>query len=305
MPTINMARSYREANENGLAGAESAPVELCEHIGQTISPATEEEVTIGAFWSRQLRNIALICDRDVRAQFLSPRYAILQTAIVAGACTVTYTGDLSDIIEAGDVIRVEGTVADDGEYQVETCVEAGGVTTITLTTGHTWPVGGGGAVGTLAKIMSRQLWGVAYPIATAAVGPPGVLTLAGNLTDVFHAGDYFICDNSTNTPPGKDGLWGPIDTVVFAAGVTTITLEAGVAFLDATNDGDITRVTTAIVVPSGDEFLWSRESGLNNPFEVPAAYTVLRDYVAFCMVDNVHATLEAVFEGRIGKDSLP
>ena len=302
--TINNIRTSRRGSESGLSGTESIEVENVGIPDQAISAATEEQTALGAFKDSQLQSISLICDQAVEAQFLGVRYAILQTAIVAGANTVTHTGDLREEIYVGDIIRVEGTVADNGLYVVEVIGFAAGDTTITLATGELWPAGGGGAVGTLARVASKQLWPTAYLIGTAALGPPGVLELAGNFTDVFTDGCYILIDNSTNTPPGKDGIW-LVATVTYLAGVTTLTLPAGVAFGDATNDGDVSLVRPAFLLAANIPLLWSWEGGTNNPFQHPApsAYDVDRGDVSFCMVNNETA-VTANFAGRIATNAI-
>jgi len=310
MPTENLTRTYRRGSETGLSGSEAIVVENGLNLDQTISASTEEEVT-AAFTARLLRSIMIVCDTAVPVEFLETRYAILQTA-AAAPDTVTFTGDLTGEIRDGDLIRVEGTVADDGRYQVEGVAVGAGTTTITLADGNVWPVAGGGAVGTFAKIASQNRVGHIYDIATATAATD-VLTITGDITDQIAAGDFILINDST----GNDGIWS-VTLVTELAGVTSITvteyndIAVPVGIADNTNDGNIQKVWPYINLAANLPFMWSRDQGLQNPFiqtyydEVANVWFEfdidLGDVVAI-MVDNTGTASAAAFDGRIGYNS--
>jgi hypothetical protein len=245
-------------------------------------------------------------------QFLGVRYAILQT--VAGPPgTVTFTGDLTDEIFIGDLIRLEGTVADDGVYLVDTVAFGAATTTITLALGQDIPAGAGGAVGTFARVCNQQILGYQYDIATATAAT-GVLTVLGDISDKFAAGDWLRITSST----GNDGLWEIATVTTDGPPVTTTTITvidraAGNTLPDNTDDGDIQRVNPFFELAANVPFLWSVDSGQRNPFHphgvdpvtliLPEVYNAFRGDVAYCMVDNAGA-LAANFSGRIAKNAI-
>lgn len=307
MSTINVTRSMRRENESGLTGAEAVEVENCETPEQVISAGVEEQTAMGAFKDHQLKALSLLCDQDVTAQFLGIRYPILDLNVV-GPDTITYTGDLTEMIFEGDLVRIEGTVADDGLYWVTLVAFGVGVTTITIADGIPWPAGGGGAVGTFARVPSFQRIGYIYDIATATLAT-GALTITGDVSDVFAAGDEIIITGST----GNDGYWELLSVTTDGPPVTTTTLTVvGAALRDNTNDGDLYKVRAGIKLTANVPFLWTYESGIQNPFIHPGAagvagdpayYFADRGDVAFCIVNN-EGTVNANFDARIGLDAI-
>jgi hypothetical protein len=304
--TINITRSLREENDSGITGSEAVEVQNNQTPSQTISAGVEEEVAFGAFKDHQLRSLSLLSDQDVAAQFLGVRYAILATA-AAAPDTVTHTGDLEQEIFSGDIIRLEGTVADDGEYEVASVTEAAGTTTIILTDGNLLPAGGGGAVGTLARICSVHEISYGYTVATVTLAT-GVITYTGNLTDIFAVDDLLHMTGST----GNDGIW-LITAVTYAAPTTSITVvdvnDAG-ALPDNTDDGEISLLRTAFALPATVPLLWSLEGGMPNPFMrpmqasgTPLLFNEFRGDVIHCMVNNAGA-VNAVFRGEIGINAI-
>ncbi len=298
--TMNLTRASRRQNEEGIAGAEAVTVENVGIPDQVISAATEEQTAMGAFKDHQLQTLALLADQDVKAQFLGVRYPITDLLLNAAASdSITHAGDLTNMFRPGDVVRIEGTVADDGIYLLAVVV-AGELTL----EDQTWPVGAGGAVGTFARVCSMQFLSYVYAIATAAV--TGVITVAGDVSDKFIAGGKVIIETST----GNDGIWD-VDTVTTdgpPVTTTTLTLNGG-SLPDATNDGSIEVVRDAIALTANVPYLWSVESGMYNPFFGPfllqtlmPVFNVDRGDVSHCMVNNAGAT-NANFDGRIGTDA--
>jgi len=310
---INITRTLRVENESGVTGSEAEAVNSADILEQLITAASEEQTAMGAFKDHQLQALSLSLDVDGSAQFLGVRYPVLQT--VAGPPgTITYTGDLEQEIYPGDIIRLEDMPAagDDGLYQVATVVEAAGTTTITLANGQDIATAGGGAVGTLARVCSRQNMGYAYTAVTVTAAS-GAITFTGDLSDKFAAGDWITINNST----GNDGVW-QITSVTYAAPTTTIIVEtkAGANTLpDNTNDGVFQKIEMEITLAASVPYLWSIEGGLQNPFIHPntlnatdiigPTYDADRGDVAYCMV-TVDGTTNGNFSGRICTDpALP
>jgi hypothetical protein len=313
MPVENLTRIYRRANDPGLSGSEAITVEVGVDLDQTISASTEEEVT-QAFWADRVQTISMLCDQAVEVQALETRYAILDLNVV-GPDTITYTGDISDRFFDGDLVRIEGTVADDGIYQVEGVAFGAGTTTITMADGNIWPTGAGGAVGTFSRIATQQRMGYHYDIATATAAT-GIITIAGDVSDIFAVGDKCIIDDST----GNDGIWEI--TVVTTDGppvtTTSITLieyndTATATILDNTNDGNVIKVRSGIELTADVPFLWSYDSGIQNPFiqnfpdfalGVNFQYNANRGSIVALMVDNTGTATSAAFDGLIGTNSV-
>ncbi|HUT93313.1 MAG TPA: hypothetical protein VMY37_27865 [Thermoguttaceae bacterium] len=303
--TCTLGRSFRHENESGITGSRAEEVNGVDHLDQIVSAGAEEQLAMGLFKDHQLQAMGLLSDKDAEAMFLGVRYAILDLNVV-GPDTITYTGDLEQEIFAGDLVRVEGTVADDGLYHVTLVAEAIGVTTLTIGDGVAWPVGAGGAVGTFARVASFQRIGYTYDIATATLAT-GAITYAGDLTDKFAAGDEIVIVNST----GNDGYYTLL-TVTELAGVTTLTV-VGAALADNTNDGDFYKVRAAIKLSANEAYLWGVESGLPNPFIGPPLalttpgdcpyFNATRGDVAYCMV-NVPGAVNAQIDGRIAIDPI-
>jgi len=303
MTVINMTRSSRIANETGISGSEAMDVDNTSALDQQISASTEEEVT-ELFQAYDLQSLSMICDQAVEVMVLETRFAILQTANAAPS-TITHTGDLEQEIFVNDLIRVEGTVADDGVYLVDIVNEAAGTTTISLALGNTFPVAGGGAVGTVCKIASAHRQGYSYTIATAAV--TGVITITGDVSDKFAIGDFVRINSST----GNDGFW-EITAAVTTDGppvtTTTLTLNSGV-LPDATNDGVIEWAAAAFSLAANTPFLWSIDGGLQNPLVNPeqngisALWNTSRGNIVAFMVDNTATAIAAQFDARIGINS--
>ncbi len=303
--TINVTRSAREENDSGITGSEAIAVENNQTPSQTISAGVEEEVAFGAFKDHQLQSLALVCDQDVEAQFLGLRYPILDLNVV-GPDTITFTGDLEQEIFSGDLVRIEGTVADDGVYLVTGVVLALGDTTLTIADGIPWPAGGGGAVGTFARVASQQRIGYQYAIATATLAT-GALTVAGDISDKFADGDEILISDST----GNDGYWVLLTVTTDGPPVTTTTLTVvGAALPDNTNDGQFHKVRASIHLTATVPFLWTLNSGIQNPFTHPPVDSIafdgqsplfneFRGDVVVCMVDNASA-VNATFRGEIG-----
>jgi hypothetical protein len=304
MATENITRTYRRGSETGLSGSEAIIVETGQNIAQTITLSSEEEVTV-SFTVHLLQSIMLLCDQLSSVQVLETRFNILQT-VSGPPGTITHTGDLEQEIFAGDLVRLEDmpTAGDNGVYLVVTVVEGAGTTTITLENGQDIPTAGGGAVGTVSRVASKQVIGYAYTIATAAV--TGVITVAGDISDKFSDGDLAIISGST----GNDGIW-PVTTVATdgpPVTTTTLTLNAG-TLPDATNDGTIMLVRDSIELAANTPFLWSINSGVQNPFIGPAQaqgdaplFNTSRGFVVALMVTN-DATAAAAFQARLGTNS--
>ena len=306
---INVTRSMREGFDTGIVGSEVVVVENNQTPSQTISAGVEEEVAFGAFKDHQLQSLALICDQDVEAQFLGLRYPILDLNVV-GPDTITYTGDLEQEIFSGDLVRIEGTVADDGVYLVTGVVLALGDTTLTIADGIPWPAGGGGAVGTFARVASQQRIGYQYEIATATLAT-GALTVAGDISDKFADGDEILISDST----GNDGYWVLLTVTTDGPPVTTTTLTVvGAALPDNTDDGQFHKVRKAFILAATEPLVWSINQGLQNPFihppvesiafeGQPPTFNEFRGDVAVCMVNNA-GTVNAAFRGEIGINAI-
>jgi len=291
--TISMTRTHRLENAEALSGTESIVVEGFPGNSQEISPNTEEDTAWGAIVARQLKALTMRCDQDVSAQFLGVRYAILDT--VTAARTITFAGDVSDIIEPGDILRLEGTVAQDGLYEVLTAAGAA-PTTITLTTVHTNLDNAAGAVGTFAKVMSRQRYHIRYTTATM-VAATGVVTFAGDLSDVFAAGDYMRIVNGTD----NNGIVLIDSVATDGPPVTVTTFIVNGGALEDNLVGEFQKIRPAIQLIANVPYMWSVEGGQNNPLESEALHTALRGDVAVLAVNNETA-VAASFEMRAGTD---
>lgn len=307
--TINITRALRVENEAGIVGAEAETVNGADIFSQVVSAGTEEQTAMGAFKDHQLQALALQCDVAAEAQFIGVRYAILAT--VAGPPgTITYTGDLTAFIFPGDLVRVEGTVGNDGVYLAVTVVFAVGVTTITLDNGQSM-AGAEGVIGTVSRVCSKTLIGYAYACLATVLGT-GAITFTGNVTDKFAAGEYLVINGTV----ANDGYWY-IMSVTFAAGVTTIivsdpNLAVPVAGLPATEGavGTFTKCQAFIPLAANVPFLWSIRGGLQNPFlgpdsavDVSPIFGANRGDVAYCMV-NVPGTVNGNFGGRVCLDPI-
>ena len=311
--TINLTRRMAEENESGLSGAEAAEVENVGSPDQEISAGTEEQTAMGAFKDHQLQAMSLLCDQAVTAQFLGVRYPILATT-VGPPGTITFTGDLEQEIFANDLVRVEGTVGNDGIYLVDEVVEAVGVTTITLENGHAM-VGAEGIVGTVARIASHKLLSYAYPVTSTTLGT-GAIVITGDVSNVFAAGDYLTLQDTV----ANDGLWYIMSVTTDGPPVTITTIIVSdpniavpVGALPATEGavGHISRCRPAFKLAANVPFLWSIEGGLPNPFwqaidlvaaETPI-YNEFRGDVAYCMVNN-EGLLAANFQARIATNAI-
>jgi len=311
MATQNLTRSYRDANEAGLSGAEAIEVENVGKPDQIVSAGAEEQLALGAFKDHQLQCMALLSDQDVTAQFLGLRYAVNQTA-AGEPGTIDVLGDLEQEIYIGDIVRLEDMpdAGDNGMYFVDDIAELAGTTTITLGDGQEIPTAVGGAIGTVARVACVQKMTYEYTMATA-VAITGVITVTGNVTDVFEAGGWLIVRESG----GNDGLW-EIHSVDYVAPTTTIVVNdrQGTQTLPAGTTGVIASVRPFIELAANVSFLWSRESGLYNPFHqntndptggvaIPRVYDVDRGDVAFCMVNNP-GTVNANVDIRIGTNAV-
>ncbi len=299
--TINNTMSSRVEAATALAGSEALSVENVQQPDQTISAGVEEQTALNAFKDHQMQSLLVRSTRVVAAQFLGLRYAILDLNVV-GPDTITFTGDLTEIFQDGDLVRIEGTAVDDGIYQIEGVVFAVATTTLTLADGNLWPGGAGGAVGTFARVCSHQRIGRPYDIFTATLAT-GIITIAGDVSNVFAVGDFVTIDDST----GNDGVWEI--TVVTTDGppvtTTSITLieatDAAVATIpDNTNDGNVIKVRPAFKLTANIPIFWTIDSGIQNPFTQVHPDFVVGGYeisqyndnigdVAFCMVDNAGA----------------
>lgn len=313
--TINITRHGRVENGPVLSGSEALSVENEQSPSQTISAGVEEQTALAAFKDHQMESMVLRSNQDVAAQFLGVRYAILELDTVPDI--ITFTGDLTNIFRPGDIVRIEGTATgDEGLYQIELVAEAIGVTTLTLTSGQRWVAGGGGAVGTFARVCSHQRMGYPYDIATATAGT-GIITIAGDVSDVFAVGDFCTIDDST----GNDGLWEITVVATDGPPVTTTSLtlvdatdSAGLTIPDSTADGNVIKVRPAIELTANVPFLWTYESGIQNPFtqvwpdfvapgfEISQYNEFIGD-VSFCMVNNAGAD-DALFEAIIGLNAI-
>ncbi len=305
MPVINETRALRVANEAGISGASATEVEGVITLDQVISAGVEEELAMGAFKDHQMQNISLVSDQDVDVQFLGVRYAVLQT-VSGPPGTITHTGDLTQEIFEGDLVRLEDmpTAGDDGIYMVNAIAFGAGTTTITLENGQDIPTAGGGAVGTVARVASLQILGYAYGVLTTVAGT-GVITVTGDVTDKFAAGDALVISGSV----ANDGYW-VIDSVTETGGVTTLIVNGGTLPASSGVSGQFVRVGAGFSLAANEPMLWSINGGTQNPFIHPEVnpsdgllYNTFRGDVAHCMVDNAGAT-NANFDGRIGTNAI-
>ncbi len=299
--TITATQSNRVGNEAGVTGSSSFTAEVAPILEQTVSAGTEEEVT-SSFADHTLQSAAMSCDQDAVVQALSTRYAI--TGGVAGPPGTIITGgdDLTGIVFPGDLVRIEGSTGVDGVYQVETVTAVAGGT-ITLANGMN--IVGAPGDGTVARVASAGPTSYSYPIATSVL-LTDVLTITGDVTDIFAAGDFVSITGSTG-----DDAFREIDTVVEAAGVTTITLVAG-GVITNNGDGQVSLFQAGIPLTANEPYMWLRESGQQNPFRrqplatatEPAAglYNAARGRVASLMVSVPGAT-NGNFKGRMCSNS--
>ena len=311
--TMNITRLTQRQAESGLSGAESIEVENFAIPSQVISAGTEEQTALGLFQDHQLHVMSLLSDQDVTAQFLGVRTALVSST-GAGAPGVAHAGgDLTDVLFAGDLVRVEDTVGNDGVFLVDT-VAFGADTTITLVNGMDF-VGAEGAVGTIARVASQQCPGYAYPVTSTTLGT-GAIVIPGDVSDILAAGDYLLLLDTV----ANDGYWY-IMSVTVALGITTIVvsdpnLAVPVAALPATEGavGWICKVNAGFELAANVPFLWTATSGLTNPFLGPAQladsdhwfapeHNAFRGDVAYCMVNNPGA-VNANFAGRIGTNAI-
>jgi len=309
--TMHLARSARHANESAeVSGAKTQSVNNVQHPDQIISAGTEEGLALGAFKDHQMQSLAMVSDQDVEVQFLGVRYNVVNT-VIGPPGTIDLTGDVTDMIYPGDLVRLEGTAADDGVYLVATSIfgapAAATDTRLTLALGQALPAGGGGAVGTVARVCTQEYVGYNYDDTLAGytvTAVTGAITVTGDLSDKFAAGEFVEIFGST----GNDGLW-LIDSVAFVAPTTTIIVTppgGGAAALpDNTNDGGFVKVRPAILLPAGDTYLWDVEGGCQNPFiqpsyvlGAPPAFNADRGDVSVCMV-NCAGAVNAQFDARI------
>jgi len=309
--TINITRALRVENETGISGAEALSVDGVQNFGQVVSAGTEEQTALTLFKDSLLQAISLVSDQPAFAQFLGQRYTLVSSANSVGpAAPVLFVanGNLADLIFAGDLVRIEGTVGNDGLYEVAT-VAGGATTTITTVIGGILP-GNEGAVGTIARVASQQNLTYAYPVTSTTLGT-GAIVITGDVSDKFAAGHYVLLLDTV----ANDGIWYVVSVTVLA-GVTTIivsnpNLAVPVAALPATEGavGYLARVTPSFVLAAGSPFLWSRAGGTVNPFHGPPVLAVSDHYfacpwlaargdVAFCMVEVPGAT-NGNFNARI------
>ncbi len=302
--TINITRTLRVENESGITGSEAETVNGADVFGQVVTAGTEELTAMGAHKDHQIQAMALLSDVDATAQFLGTSFNIVSTTAAAVFPGVLHaTGDLTDDIFPGDLIRLDGTVADDGIYLVLT-VAFGADTTITLENGSEFPGAGGAAVGTVRRVCSQQRMGYAYGV-LAIVQAAGSITYTGDVTDKFEAGDFLVLTGTA----ANDGYW-EIDTVTEAAGVTTLICNGGALVANAGAVGQFQLVRTAIALTATEPFLWSIESGEPNPFIHPDTVSGIgplhnadRGEVASCLV-TVPGASNGNFTARICTDPI-
>lgn len=304
MGTISASRGLQEGTEAGLFGTESFTVENVGRPDQIISAGVEEQLALGGFPAERLQAMSLLMDQAGTAQFLGPRYAI--DAIAAGPPGVIDTIlDLTALLFAGDFVRIEGsdTPGNNGEFEVA-AVAAGVPNTVTLETGHTLVADAAPAGGTITKIMSAQVYNLEYEIATTVV--PATITYTGNLTDIFHVGDLIRLTGTAAAV--NDGIW-VILTVDYTAPTTTITLNnlGGVGVLGANGAGvgEFQKFRSKIALAANVPFMWSIESGLNNPLQDVVNFTdfPLQGMVNWAMVNNAGAE-NAQFRGRVATNAV-
>lgn len=313
--TINNTMSSRVENGTALSGSEALSVENVQQPDQTISAATEEQTALNAFKDTQMQSMLLRSDQDVTAEFLGVRYAILATLIAGPVSTITHTGDLTQELAEGDIVRVEGTVGDDGYYLVETVAFAAGDTTLTLTVGQVLPAGAGGAVGTVARVCSHADPGYAYDIGLLGGSltlATGVIDMPLNLTDKFAAGDIITIRGST----GNNGIWEIVTVTLAGLGTEIVVrdLNDGGLLVDNTDDGDFQLVLMSFALLANIPLLWTIASGIQNPFQNPVwdpnragapenDFNADRGDVAFCMVNNAGA-VNAEFQAIISTNAI-
>jgi hypothetical protein len=308
--TINNTLSSRVENQTALSGSEALTVENVQQPDQTISAGVEEQTALAGFKASQMQSMLLRSDQDVTAEFLGVRHAINATLIAGPVNTIDHIGDLEQEIFTGDIIRVEGTVADDGYYQVATVVEGAGTTVVTLTDGHVLPAGAGGAVGTLARVASYRRMSYGYTMDTVTLAT-GVVEIGGDVSDVFEAGDVVQIATSN----ANDGIWSVVSVTTDGPPVTTTTivledLNDGGLLVDNTNDGNLVKTELAFVLAANVPMLWSIDGGILNPFispdagvVAPALFNADRGDVAFCMVNNA-GTVNAEFQAIISTNAI-
>jgi len=305
MPTINTTRALRIENESGISGARAETVDNAQQPDQVISAASEEQTALAGFLDHQLKAMALICDQDAYVQFLGNRWIVVQT--LAGAPdTIDVTGDCTDEIAGGDLVRLEGTVANDGVWAVAQAVfgapAAATDTRITLEAGNRIGAAGG-AVGTCGRVALVQRMGYSYPLTSSLVN--GQCAVAWDVSDKIAAGDWVLIQNTA----GNDGFF-VVDTVTVLAGVTTITVNGGVLQGAEGAVGYIVKCRDKVHLTANEPFLWDEQSGQHNPFIwnggagalAPAFVDLLRGDVAYSMVENLHATVNANYDARYATD---
>ena len=314
--TVNFTKSARVENGQTLSGAGTITAQTVDIIDQLISASADEEVTL-SFDVEQLQLLALLSTQTVVATFAGERFAILDTANAAPT-TITHTGDLEQEIFAGDLVIVENTVADDGVYWVNDVAEAGGTTTITLANGQTVPVAGGGAVGTVARVCSKNVTGYAYSITSTTLAS-GAIVITGDVSDKFEAEKFLIITGTV----GNDGYW-EIDSVTTDGPPVTITtivvnqVPGGAVGLPATEGavGEIYSANGGITLVVNEPYLWEAGQGDQNPLigtppsvaagedGAPPLYNGIRDAVVAMRIDNTGNTTAAQVDGRVAKNSI-
>ena len=320
---ITTTRSMRVENEATISGSETQEVDAFDDIDIEIPAATlwpGVDVGLAAIYALQAQAILLDTDQDCQALFLGPPINIEATlAINVGVeANIAAVGDFTDEIFPGDIILIEGTVADDGVYAVgneaaypvrdaASVVFPGAVagqTDFFLASGHEINTVAAVAPGTIRKIISVQRFNPKFAIAVCTAGPPGTITFIGDLTEELAIGDYFEIRWGTDTPPGKDGIH-LIEGIAYAAPDTTITLPAAVPFLDATNDGDFSKTKLAIDLAANVPHVWTKNSGHNNPLQGDHLWTATGSRVDELRIINAGATA-ANLNVRLARDvSLP
>ena len=310
--TVNITKSGRQENLATLSGAFTLSVNAVDNLDQIVSAGTEEETAMGGFSDRQLRALVLRCDQPGRAEFLGVRYPILETTN-AGPSTITHTGDLEQEIAPGDVVRIEGTVGGNGYYLVAIVNEAIGVTTLSLAAGQLIPAIGEGAVGTVARVCSRQDLDYAYDIAALGgtlTAATGIIDMPLNLTEKFVAGDIITMRQSF----GNNGIWRIVTVTLGGLGTEIVVRDLNDAGLlvDDTNDGNFQLARLSFALAANAPMLWDIDNGLQNPFaaatwapigggEPDNLYNTDRGDVEHCMV-TVPGAVNGQFDGLIAKN---
>ncbi len=304
--TISLTRAWRHANEAGLTGVESDSVNGVLHLNQIISSGTEEAIAGGVgFTAERMQALGLLCDGDVAAQFLGVQYGIASITGAAGGPIVSDL-DLTALLFAGDYIRVRGSTGGDNDGIFQVLAVGAAPNNIDLELGHL-AVAQVGAGGTLQKIMSARLYNLTYEIATTV--PPLTFTYAGNVTDIFLAGDYL---QMTDTAAGvNDGIYR-ITSSTFGAGVTTIIVEqAGpdggpdVLGVSGAGVGEFQKFSPAFVLAENVPLIWSIKGGTNNPLQdvVNTTDFPLQGVNAEVLVNNAGAE-NVTFQGRVATDAV-